>query len=71
MNTQGRECPGQGPGLWGSLEGGGGGYPATGPRERERFRGMPRPVWELVGMRCLGNFQGKVFRRSQDPRSEA
>lgn len=50
--------------VWGAT-------PATGPREEGRFRGMPRPVGELVGMRCLGNFKGKVFRRSQDPRSEA
>lgn len=40
-------------------------------RRGGRFRGMPRPVWDLVGVRCLGNFRGKVLRRSQDPRSEA
>lgn len=44
------------------------GHPCTGT---PRGRGMLRPVWDLLGVRCLGNSRGKVFRRSQDPRSEA
>lgn len=32
MNTRRKECPGQGPGLWGSLEDGGA-TPVLGPQE--------------------------------------
>lgn len=70
MDTQGRECPGQAQASRGNL-GDGGAAPAMAPREEGRLRGMRKPAWGLVGVRYLENFQEKVFRRSQDPRSEA
>ena len=36
-----------------------------------RFEEMLRPVWGPIGMRGPGDLEGKVFRRSQGPRSEA
>lgn len=41
------------------------------PKRRGRLRGMLRPMWDLVGVRSLRNFRGKVLWRSQAPRSEA
>ena len=59
VNRRGGSVQDEAQGSAGSLEGSG--------ARRDVFEEMRRPV----GVRGPGDFQGKVFKRSQDPRSEA
>lgn len=45
--------------------------PEIGLQRTGSFEEMLKPMWGPVGGRGPGNFQGKVFTRSQDLRSEA